>query len=72
MNVAVAKQRFELMTMISSLLGTNLGKEGGARKVHVTLATSSQNQSGGPMSENELPLARCCYKERNLVRNVKS
>ena len=25
--------------------------------MHVTLATSSQNQSGGPMSENELPLA---------------
>ena len=24
--------------------------------MHVTLATSSQNQSGGPMSENELPL----------------
>ena len=26
--------------------------------MHVTLATLSQNQSGGPMSENELPLVR--------------
>ena len=37
--------------------------------MHVTLATSSQNQSGGPMSENELPL---CSLDAVLLQGEKS